>query len=266
MKLLIPLIVDFYSAYTFSVFLGGLLNQVCFFLLARKKGLHRQMEPWTHTHTRTDSLDPLRSTQFDISTRTETAETRERPTKRIKLEPAAERLTKADLQKLEDPQFVFNLCQSQHLKIRLQFMLELASLSKQEVNIFRLFQKAHYSILFDLKLFDPRQKLQINNAAELITNGAGDTLYLPSTAATQFLQGREMFEAQSPWGFQQHPGLSYENHVPGNLALETLKIISFDMILQDYIFPSWKSKMKIVIRQPRFSFGSGEWRDGAVTW
>ena len=54
MKLLIPLIVDFYSAYTFSVFLGGLLNQVCFFLLARRKGYtDRWNHGLTHTHAQT---------------------------------------------------------------------------------------------------------------------------------------------------------------------------------------------------------------------
>ncbi|CAL1149684.1 unnamed protein product [Cladocopium goreaui] len=63
---------------------------------------------------------------FMASERTEATEVRERPTKRIKLEPTAERLTKTDLQKLEDPQFVFKL-----------FTLELAPLSKQEVRIFR---------------------------------------------------------------------------------------------------------------------------------
>jgi len=53
-------------------------------------------------------------------------------------------------------------------------------------------QYIYKRISIDIPLFDLRQKFQINNAVELVTNGAGDALYLLSTVATQFLQGREM--------------------------------------------------------------------------
>ena len=83
-----------------------------------------------------------------------------------------------------------------------------------------------------------RKKYSINGSAELIHDESGQQLYLASRSRNQFLQFREMFLGIHPkkkttsWGKLWHAvSQPVKNHY-----------------------------------HSRFSFGSGEWRNGAETW
>lgn len=86
-----------------------------------------------------------------------------------------------------------------------------------------------------------RQKLALNKCADLVFNGnTGDTLYLVSKSSNQFLQHKEMQTPQSCM-----------------LYFDFLRNIGWAIISPGIPVPASSS-------YTRFSFGSGEWRDGPV--
>ena len=108
-----------------------------------------------------------------------------------------------------------------------------------------------------------RKKLNINNTCDLVSGGEdGSSLILCSTAKNQFFAGREMcldkklhiwvFNVCLLWSIALqtlNPGIVYIKSGGYHVSLENTSNLNSNPIQT----------------KPRFSFGSGEWRDGQAS-
>lgn len=88
-----------------------------------------------------------------------------------------------------------------------------------------------------------RRKLSINGSSELITDGSGEVLYLVSRSRNQYLQFRELL-----FGSAMDCRFIIGIFFGGNYQISKILFVSPN---QYHI---------------RFSYGSGEWRNGADPW